>query len=173
MAARKPSRPRFRSAMVTGSVGSRHAPQPIRAITHLRRSFPGRSESRHMRSLSVAGLLAALALSGAAQAQSTPPAASSPQFIRIDENALLSSRLIGSSVDDASGKDTGKIEDVALEGGQIVGVVLSVGEILGGGQRYIAVDPSSISFKYTEGENKWKATLNARIDQLKAAPEFR
>jgi hypothetical protein len=106
--------------------------------------------------LSIAGLLAALALSGTAQAQSTPPAASSPQFIHIDENALLSSRLIGSSVDDASGKDTAKIEDVALEGGQIVGVVLSVGEILGGGQRYIAVDPSSISFKYTEGDNKWR-----------------
>ena len=126
-----------------------------------------------MRSSSITGLLAALAWSGTVQAQSTPPAASSPEFIRIDENALLSSRLIGSSVQDASGKQTGKIEDVALEGGQIVGVVLAVGEVSGTGQRYIAVDPSSISFKYTEGENKWKATLNARIDQLKAAPDFR
>ena len=71
------------------------------------------------------------------------------------------------------GDELGKIEDVALEGGQLVGVVLSVGEILGSGPRYIAVDPSSISIKYTEGENQWKATLNAKIEQLKAAPEFR
>ena len=76
-------------------------------------------------------------------------------------------------VQNADGEGLGTIEDVALEGGQLVGVVLSVGKILGQGQRYIAVDPSSISIKYTEGENKWKATLNAKIDQLKAAPEFR
>jgi cyclopropane fatty-acyl-phospholipid synthase-like methyltransferase len=37
----------------------------------------------------------------------------------------------------------------------------------------MAVDPSSISINYTEGENKWKATLNAQIEQLKAASEFR
>jgi hypothetical protein len=77
------------------------------------------------------------------------------------------------NVQNTDGEDLGTIEDVALEGGQLVGVVLSVGVILGGGQRYIAVDPSSISIKYSEGENKWKATLNAKIDQLKAAPEFR
>ena len=118
-------------------------------------------------------LLAVLALSGPAHAQRTPPAASAPQFIEIDDDALLSSRLIGLNVQNADGEDLGKIEDVALQGGQLVGVVLSVGEILGGSQRYIAVDPSSISIRYTEGENTWKATLNAKIDQLKAAPEFR
>jgi hypothetical protein len=37
----------------------------------------------------------------------------------------------------------------------------------------MAVDPSSISINYTEGDNKWKAALNAQIEQLKAAPEFR
>jgi sporulation protein YlmC with PRC-barrel domain len=118
-------------------------------------------------------LLAILALSWPAYAQRTPPAASAPQFIEIDDDALLSSRLIGLNVQNADGEDLGKIEDVALQGGQLVGVVLSVGEILGDSQRYIAVDPSSISIRYTEGENTWKATLNAKIDQLKAAPEFR
>jgi sporulation protein YlmC with PRC-barrel domain len=118
-------------------------------------------------------LLAVLALSGPALAQKTPPAASAPQFIEIDADALLGSRLIGLNVQNANGENLGKIEDMALEGGQLVGVVLAIGEILGGGQRYIAVDPSSISIKYTEGENTWKATLNARIDELKAAPEFR
>ena len=122
---------------------------------------------------SVRILFSILALSGPAHAKRTPPAASAPQFIEIDDDALLSSRLIGLNVQNADGEDLGKIEDVALQGGQLVGVVLSVGEILGGSQHYIAVDPSSISIKYTEGENTWKATLNAKIDQLKAAPEFR
>jgi sporulation protein YlmC with PRC-barrel domain len=110
---------------------------------------------------------------GPAHAQSTPPAASAPQFIKIGENALLSSRLIGLNVQNANGEGIGKIEDLALEGGELVGVVLSVGAIVGDGQHYVAVDPSSISIKYTEGENTWKATLNANADQLKAAPEFR
>ena len=105
--------------------------------------------------------------------QSTPPAASAPLFIEIDDDALLSSRLVGLNVRNAAGEDMGEIEDVAFAGGQLVGVVLSVGAVLGGDQRHIAVDPSSISIKYTESENAWKATLNAKVDQLKAAPEFR
>ena len=115
--------------------------------------------------------LALLVLPGLALAQSTPPATSSARFVRIDDDALLSSRLIGLDVRNASGEDIGKIEDMALAGGQLVGVVVSVRDILGG-HRYIAVDPSSISIKYTESENTWKATLNAQIDDLKAAPEL-
>ncbi|HEX2137016.1 MAG TPA: PRC-barrel domain-containing protein [Microvirga sp.] len=118
-------------------------------------------------------LIAVLVLSGPVHAQSTPPAAPSPQFIRIDDDALLSSRLIGLNVRNSSGEEIGTIEDMALEGGQLVGVVLSVGDIVGMGQRYVAVDPSSISIRYTEGENTWRATLNAKVDQLKSAPEFR
>jgi sporulation protein YlmC with PRC-barrel domain len=118
-------------------------------------------------------LLAALALSGAAQAQSTPPAASAPKFIAISNNAILSSRLIGLDVRSASGETMGRIEDVVFEGGQISGVVLAVGEVLGAGQRYVAVDPSGISIRYMDAEDKWQATMNASLDQLKAAPEFR
>jgi sporulation protein YlmC with PRC-barrel domain len=117
--------------------------------------------------------LVALGLAGAAQAQSTPPASGAPQFITIGNNAILSSRLIGLNVQSASGKDMGKIEDVVFEGGNISGIVLSVGEVLGVSQRYVAVDPSSISIRYVEGENKWHAAMNADLDQLKSAPEFR
>jgi sporulation protein YlmC with PRC-barrel domain len=118
-------------------------------------------------------VLVTLGMSGMAQAQSTPRASGAPQFIAISNNAILSSRLIGLDVQSASGKGMGKIEDVVFEGGQIIGIVLSVGEILGGGQRYVAVDPSSISIQYTESEDKWRATMNADLDQLKSAPEFR
>ena len=118
-------------------------------------------------------LLVSLGLVGVAHAQNTPPASSAPQFITISSNAILSSRLIGLDVRNASGKGMGKIEDVVFEGGQIVGIVLSVGETLSSGQRYVAVDPSAISIRYTDGENKWQATMNADLDQLRSAPEFR
>ncbi|HZH12093.1 MAG TPA: PRC-barrel domain-containing protein [Microvirga sp.] len=125
-----------------------------------------------MRSLAVMSL-AVLGLGGMAHAQSTPPASSATQFITISNNAILSSRLIGLDVQNASGSGVGKIEDIVLEGGQIVGIVLSVGEVLGSGQRYVAVDPSSVSIRYTEAQNKWQATMNANLEQLKSAPEFR
>jgi sporulation protein YlmC with PRC-barrel domain len=118
-------------------------------------------------------LFAALALSGAAHAQSTPPAASAPKFIAISNNAILSSRLIGLKVQSASGETMGRIEDVVFEGGQISRVVLAVGEALGAGERYVAVDPSGISIRYMEAEDKWEAIINASLDQMKAAPEFR
>ncbi len=118
-------------------------------------------------------VLVTLGFVGVAQAQNTPPASSAPQFITISNNAILSSRLIGLDVRNASGKGMGKIEDVVFEGGQIVGIVLSVGEILGHGQRYVAVDPSAVSIRYMEGDNKWQATMNADLEQLRSAPEFR
>ena len=120
-----------------------------------------------------ATLIAILVLSGTASAQSTPPAASVPKFIEIDDDALLSSRLVGLNVQNGAGENIGKIEDIALEGGQLTGVVLAVGDSTAERQRYIAVDPSSISIKFTEGEHKWTATLNAKVDELKSAPEFR
>ena len=118
-------------------------------------------------------LLAAVALSAPALAQSTPPAADNAQFITINSSALLTSRLIGLPVQSAAGEAMGKIEDVVFERGELAGIILSVGELMRVGQRYTAVDPSSISLNYTEGENKWLATMNATLDQLEAAPEFR
>ncbi len=114
--------------------------------------------------------VAVLAISGTAHAQSTPPAASTPKFISIDADALLTSRLIGTGVQTTDGESLGKIEDMALAGGQLVGVIVSVGEALGSSRRYIAVDPSSISIRYTESENKWTATLNAKGRSAQSRP---
>jgi len=132
-----------------------------------------------MRSSAVVVLITlSLAGEAQAQAQNTPPASGAPQFITISNNAILNLRPIGLDVQSASGKEMGKIEDVVfgggqISGGQISGIVLSVGEVLGVGQKYVAVDPSSISIRNMEGENKWHAAMNADLDQLKAAPEFR
>ncbi|WP_414471392.1 PRC-barrel domain-containing protein [Microvirga sp. M2] len=126
-----------------------------------------------MHSSAPMALIAALGFASMAHAQSTPAASSAPQFITINYNAILGSRLIGLDVQNASGKEMGKIEDIVFEGGQISGIVLSVGEVLDVGQRYVAVDPSSISIRYMEGENQWHAAMNADLDQLKSPPEFR
>ncbi len=118
-------------------------------------------------------ILGAVSLWTPAHAQSTPPASGTAQFITINDSALLSSRLVGLTVQSATGEAMGRIEDIVFEGGELAGIVLSVGEVLGVGQRYVAVDPSSVSIKYTESENRWLATMNAKLDQLKSAPEFR
>ena len=65
---------------------------------------------------------------GAAYAQSTPPASGEVRFISISENALLSSGLIGLDVHNEARELLGKIEDVVFEGGQLVGIVLKVGQ---------------------------------------------
>jgi len=67
----------------------------------------------------------------------------------------------------------GKIEDVVFEGGQLVGIVLKIKQGSTPEARYVAIDPSSISVTYVEGEDKWRAWVNAHPDQLKSAPEFR
>jgi sporulation protein YlmC with PRC-barrel domain len=123
--------------------------------------------------LSATLLIATLCLTYMAHAQSTPPASGAPQFITIGSNAILGSRLIGLNVQTAGGEGMGKIEDVVFEGGEMMGIVVSVGEILGSGARYVAVDPSAISIRYVEGDHRWQATMNATREQLKSAPEFR
>ena len=118
-------------------------------------------------------LLAFVVFTGAAYAQSTPPASGEVRFISISENALLSSGLIGLDVHNEARELLGKIEDVVFEGGQLVGIVLKVGQGSAPNARYVAIDPSSISVTYSEGEDKWQARVNAHPDQLRSAPEFR
>ncbi|HEX2243034.1 MAG TPA: PRC-barrel domain-containing protein, partial [Gammaproteobacteria bacterium] len=74
---------------------------------------------------SMIAILAAVALSAPVYAQSTPPASGAAQFITINENALLSSRLIGLNVQSTAGEIMGKIEDVVFESGQLAGIILS------------------------------------------------
>ncbi len=115
-------------------------------------------------------ILGAVSLWTPAHAQSTPPASGTAQFITINDSALLSSRLVGLTVQSATGEAMGRIEDIVFEGGELAGIVLSVGEVLGVGQRYVAVDPSSVSIKYTESENRWLATMNCQAGSAQISP---
>ena len=64
-------------------------------------------------------LLEPVILTAAAHAQSTPPSSSKARFVSINDNALLSSRLIGLDVRNAGRELIGRIEDVVFEGGQL------------------------------------------------------
>ena len=117
-------------------------------------------------------LLAPIFFTAAVHAQSTPLASSEARFVLINDNALLSSRLIGLDVRNAGRELIGKIEDVVFEGGQLTGIVLQVGPASEGATRYVAIDPSSMSLNYVEAEGQWRATVNADQAQVRSAPEF-
>jgi len=65
----------------------------------------------------------------------------------------------------------GDIEDVVLDSNkQVRSIIIGVGGFLGIGERYVAVDPSAITF--TQQNNTMRAMMNATADQLRSAPEF-
>ena len=126
-----------------------------------------------MRSLVLAAIAAA-ALAGPAFAKDEaphPPA--TVKFAPVPGDAVLSYNLIGLNVVDGSNANVGEIKDLVIEKGRLTGYVLSVGGFLGMGEHYVAVEPSSVALTYDEGAKKWKASINATKDQLKAAPQFK
>ena len=113
--------------------------------------------------------LSATLLAGAALAD-----VAAPQFVNVQSSDMLSSNVVDLDVDDMAGHDIDKIQDVAFDGDKAVqAYVLSVGGFLGAGSHYVAVDASSVKIDYDAGAKKWRATMQATADQLKAAPAFK
>ncbi|MBV9434329.1 MAG: PRC-barrel domain-containing protein [Hyphomicrobiales bacterium] len=111
----------------------------------------------------------ASALTGVAFAETA-----APKFITPQSNDFVSSRVVGLDVYDNSNHDIGKIQDIVFDQSMAVkGYILSVGGFLGLGERYVAVDPSSVAVKFDDNDKKWHANMNATSDQLKSAPEFK
>ena len=76
------------------------------------------------------------------------------------------------NVYDGANANVGEIKDLVIEKGMLAGYILSVGGFLGMGEHYVAVSPSTIGLAYNDTDKKWKATINATKDELKAAPQF-
>ena len=101
-------------------------------------------------------------------------APSSEGFVSMPSNAELSSQIVGLNVYNENNKDVGEIKDIALgQNGETEAYVLSVGGFLGMGDHYVAVSPSAVKITYNSSEKKWHASMNATIDQVKSAPEFK
>ena len=101
-------------------------------------------------------------------------APSSERFVSMPSNAELSSQIVGLNVYNENNKDIGEIKDIALgQNGETEAYVLSVGGFLGMGDHYVAVSPSAVKITYNSSEKKWHASMNATVDQVKSAPEFK
>jgi sporulation protein YlmC with PRC-barrel domain len=127
--------------------------------------------------------VAALVVSGAvltgaptpAAAQTTAPSdatVQTPPASGIDDDALSrsarASKLIGSEVYSA-GEDVGKIEDLLIdrEHAAVTGAIISVGGLLGIGEKRIAIPITAIKLG-----NEAKFTIDLSKDDLKNAPVF-
>jgi sporulation protein YlmC with PRC-barrel domain len=85
---------------------------------------------------------------------------------------IMSSNLIGIDVYSKQNEKLGKIEDLAIAGGKTIkGLVVSVGGLLGVGERYVLVDPATVVVNEQNGT--WKAFVDMSKDALKSAPEFK
>jgi sporulation protein YlmC with PRC-barrel domain len=105
-------------------------------------------------------------------AQNVP--AEGPHFIKVNNDDMLSSNVVGLDIYNAQNNKIGKIQDVVLDkAGKVTGYILSVGGFLGMGTHYVAVDPGAVSIAYDDANKTWRARMNATKDQLKSAPEFK
>ena len=140
------------------------------------------------------GALALLATTGLAAAQTTtpatPPANTAPgtsstsgiqsvqtgvipvRFATVKPADTLSSRLIGSNVYNKQNENIGTVEDLVIENGKTVtALVVGVGGFLGLGERYVAVDPSTVSLVRQEGGSS-RVVMDTTKDNLRNAPAF-
>jgi len=82
--------------------------------------------------------------------------------------------VVGLDIYKNENKDIGQIKDIALNpNGRSQAYIVSVGGFLGMGERYVAVNPSVVKVTYDDHGKKWHATMNATVEQLKSAPEFK
>jgi sporulation protein YlmC with PRC-barrel domain len=106
----------------------------------------------------------------------TGKASNSPNdtYVSVPGSNELSSQLVGLDIYNKDNKDIGAIKDIAFDSsGRTTAYIVSVGGFLGIGDHYVAIRPSSVDVTYDQGQKKWKASMNATADELKAAPEFK
>jgi len=93
------------------------------------------------------------------------------KFVRIQPASLMSSKLIGVNVYNKQNESLGEIQDLAIEGGnRVAAVIASIGGFLGIGEKYVAIDPSTIVLNQKDGS--WRAYVDTSKDSLKGAPKF-
>jgi sporulation protein YlmC with PRC-barrel domain len=94
-------------------------------------------------------------------------------FYRLGPADMRVSKLMGLDIRNLQNEDIGEIEDIILENGKTMrAVVIGVGGFLGMGERYVAVDPTSIVISRNE-DGDVEAILNTTREDLRNAPEFR
>jgi hypothetical protein len=109
----------------------------------------------------------------AEELKTTGTAPAEAKFSTVSKDEMFSSKLKGLNVYSQKDESIGEISDIAIKNNQIDALILSVGGFLGMGEHYVAVNPSSVSIRHDQKNDKWVATMNTTKEALKAAPEFK
>lgn len=101
---------------------------------------------------------------------STAAADGSEILTEESQDQIRADKLLGMKVVDTAGEEIGEVEDILLDkNGQVAGLVLVTGKVLGLGGKSVAVSWQDVA----SAEDAEAITLNLTEEQLAAAPEFR
>src|SRR5262245_10401152 len=97
------------------------------------------------------------------------------QIVLQDQNSILASSLIGSTVYTPADETVGDINDVIVGlDGKIQGVVIGVGGFLGLGEKDVAVQMDKLTVQPQDAnKSNVRLILNSTKADLEAAPEFK
>jgi sporulation protein YlmC with PRC-barrel domain len=95
-----------------------------------------------------------------------------PTFVVQNKSDMVTSKLVGLTIQNAANETIGEIADVVLdEKNTVKSWVVGVGGFLGIGTKYVAIDPSAMKLVRVD-DATLKATIDTNKDQLRAAPEY-
>ena len=101
------------------------------------------------------------------------PSTMTVKFVNVQPADVMAYDLLGMDVYNNQDENIGEIEDMVIDNGKTVrALIISVGGFLGMGERYVAVDPSTVTL-VPEDDNDMRAIVNTNRDDLKGAPTFK
>jgi len=96
------------------------------------------------------------------------------QIVLQDDDSILASSMIGTSVYAPNDEAVGDINDIIVNtDGTVQGVVIGVGGFLGIGEKDVAVTMNSLSLTPQSDGSAPRLVLNSTKEELEAAPEFK
>jgi hypothetical protein len=101
------------------------------------------------------------------------PSTMTVKFVNVQPADVMAYDLLGTDVYNNQDENIGEIEDMVIDNGKTVrALIISVGGFLGMGERYVAVDPSTVTL-VAEDDDDMRAIVNTNRDDLKGAPTFK
>ena len=105
--------------------------------------------------------------------QEATPSTMTVKYVNIEPADVMAYDLLGMDVYNNQDENIGEIEDMVIDNGKTVrALIISAGGFLGMGERYVAVDPSTVTLVSEDG-NDMRAIINTRRDDLQNAPTFK
>jgi hypothetical protein len=96
------------------------------------------------------------------------------QIVLQDENSVLASTMIGSTVYSANEEEIGDISDVIVQiDGKVEGVVIGVGGFLGIGEKNVSIAMDRFQVQQDEAGEEPRLVLSSTKEELQGAPEFK